>query len=69
MDPERAVLLEQDHPVAGAKARRCAAVAGDLAAGDQNRHEAPRYRGQAHPLRSDRDRSAVSLRDRPSGSL
>ena len=35
---QAAVVLEQDHPVAGAEGRGRAAVVGDLAAGDEEAH-------------------------------
>jgi hypothetical protein len=44
VDAERAVVLEEDHPVAGAQPRGGTTVMGDLAAGDQDAHRDLRYR-------------------------
>jgi predicted aconitase with swiveling domain len=43
VDAQTAVVLEQDHPVAGAEPRGGAAVVGDLAAGDEDPHGASEY--------------------------
>src|SRR5690242_17586 len=44
VNAEAAVVLEQDHPVAGTEARGGAAVVGDLAAGDEEAHRRTGYR-------------------------
>ena len=66
MDAERAVVLEEDHPVAGTEPGRGPALIGDLAAGDEDPHgvhRTPRRPGYAR-FSTESRRSSASARYR-----